>query len=69
MYVQLRLKKVVRYLGVDIDQRMSFTSHVIRLKAYSEKLTAMLRRLMPNVKEKRVLIKVINLKIIDAAPV
>ncbi|KYB29499.1 hypothetical protein TcasGA2_TC032967 [Tribolium castaneum] len=72
--VELRPKQNVRYLGVDINQRMTFTSHVMRVAAKAEKMGAMLGRLMPNVKgpspsKRKVMAEVVNSIVMYAAPI
>ncbi|KYB26020.1 hypothetical protein TcasGA2_TC033921 [Tribolium castaneum] len=72
--VELRPKQNVRYLGVDINQRMTFTSHVMRVAGKAEKMGAMLRRLMPNVKgpspsKRKVMAEVVNSIVMYAAPI
>jgi hypothetical protein len=41
-------QRELKYLGIFLDQKMNFSSHVLRATAKAEKLTAMLARLMPN---------------------
>lgn len=72
--VQLRPKSVIKYLGVDLDQRMSFGPHVMRTSAKAEAMTAMLARLMPNVRgpspsKRKILAEVTNSIMMYAAPI
>ncbi|KYB24568.1 hypothetical protein TcasGA2_TC031704 [Tribolium castaneum] len=44
----IRPQKSIRYLGVYLDQQMSFTPHIQQTVARTERTIAMLGRLMPN---------------------
>lgn len=65
---------MLRYLEVDINVRMFFTSHAIKVTANSEKMSAMLEGLMPNEKKpsisiRRLLAEVINSVIMYATSI
>lgn len=47
--VKIKHKKTVKYLGVTIDQRMCFTTHIKEVSEKADKLGTALSQIMPNV--------------------
>lgn len=66
--------KTVKYLGVTIDQRMSFTEHINRATEKADKVAAALTRVMPNIggpkpERRQVLTSVVHSIILYGAPI
>lgn len=68
------VKKSIRYLGVQLDTRLSFGEHAIAVAAGARKAASALGRLMPNVGgpsqcKRRLLMSVVHSRLLYAAPV
>lgn len=71
---RIQVKPTIKYLGVHLDSRLNFTSHV-KVKAAAARSTVLaLERLMPNVQgpsssKRSLLMSVVNSKLLYAPPI
>jgi hypothetical protein len=70
----VEIKKSVVYLGVELDQRLSFTAHIARAAKSAINTSRAIARLMPNTggpmaKNRKLLASVVQSKLLYAAPV
>ncbi|XP_015378204.1 PREDICTED: uncharacterized protein LOC107172428, partial [Diuraphis noxia] len=70
----IELAKKLRYLGVILDQRLTFTPHIKTVAERASRLTVSLARIPPNVKgpcqwKRRLLSSVVESQLLYAAPV
>ena len=71
---EIEWKKNIRYLGVQLDRRLSFGEHLQIATAKAIQCGATLTRLMPNIGgprevKRRLVASVVNLKLLYAAPI
>ena len=71
---EIEWKKSIKYLGVQLDRRLSFGEHLEIATAKAIQCGAALTRLMPNIgglrkAKRRLMASVVNLKLLYAAPI
>lgn len=70
----IRLSKVVKYLGVWLDTKFTFSEHITKIVEKASKTVTGLSKIMPNINgpsssKRRVLSSVVHSKILYAAPI
>lgn len=70
----IALSKQLRYLGVILDQRLTFAQHIEKVTGKAARSAAALARLMPNISgpcqwKRRLLASVVESQLMYAAPV
>ena len=71
---EIEWKKSIKYLGVQLDRRLSFDEHLQIANTKAIQCRAALTRLMPNIDgprkaKRRLVATVVNLKLLYAAPI
>lgn len=72
--VEIQPTKALKYLGVWLDQKMTFSRHIAETTQKAEKTMTALARLMPNIRgprssKRRILVSVVHSQLLYAAPI